>query len=137
MKQKVNKQIIALAAFLLMINWFFYFPQPAWGGDVNDLWGGSDVKTNIAINSGLPSEVNNDPRLIAAEIIREILGFLGILAVIIVLYAGFRWMTSGGSEDQISSAKKTLVAGLIGLVIILFAFALASFVINQLSRAIT
>jgi len=135
MKQKMYKKIIFSIVFLLAANFIFYFSSPALAGDVNDLWGGSTAKDYIKTNSGLPAENNQDLRLVVAGIIREILGFLGILAVIIVLYAGFKWMFSGGSEEKISDAKKMLFAGLVGLVIILLSYAIASFVLSQISIA--
>src|SRR3989338_7576776 len=102
MKNNLNKKIIIWLAFLLLANLLIVQTGPVFAGDANDLWGNSEVKTNFKLNSGLPAEVNNDPRVIVAQIIREVLGFLGILAVIIILYAGFKWMTSGGSEDKIT-----------------------------------
>jgi len=44
-------------------------------------------------------------------------------------------MTAGGSEDKITEARKLLVAGVIGLIIILAAFAIANFVLTQLIMA--
>jgi hypothetical protein len=133
MKQKIYKKIIALLILLFVVAWFFTLASPVLAGDVNDLWGGTNVKSYVQTNSGLPAEPNmSDPRFIIANIIRFILSFLGIIAVIIVLYAGFRWMFSGGNEDTISKAKGILWAGLVGLIIILLAYAIASFVINQL-----
>ena len=53
-------------------------------------------------------------------------------AVVIILIGGFEWMTAGGSEDKIATAKKRMGAGVVGLVIIFLAYAIASFVITQL-----
>jgi hypothetical protein len=85
---------------------------------------------NIGENLGLST--NTEVRTVIANIIRVLLGFLGIIAVIIVLYGGFQWMTAAGNEEKISSARSTLTAGLIGLIIILAAFAIASFIINTI-----
>lgn len=76
-----------------------------------------------------------DPREIAASIINIMLGFLGILAVIIILIGGFKWMTAAGNEDGVAEAKKIIVAGIIGLVIILASWGIASFVLNNLVNA--
>lgn len=78
---------------------------------------------------------NKDPREIAASIVNILLGFLGILAVIIILIGGFKWMTAAGNEDQVGEAKKIIVAGIIGLVIILASWGIASFVLNNLLQA--
>ena len=138
MKQKMYKKIVASMMFLLMISWFFSCVSPVLAGNVNDLWGGSNMRSYVQTNSGLPTGANaSDPRLIVANFIRYILSFLGILAVIIVLYAGFKWMFSGGNEETISEAKRMLIAGLIGLVIILLAYAIANFVITLIYSATT
>ncbi len=70
-----------------------------------------------------------------ARIINILLGFLGVIAVILVLWGGFKWMTAAGDEGKIGEAKKLMGAGVVGLVIILAAFAIASFVVNQLTDA--
>jgi Type IV secretion system pilin len=88
-----------------------------------------DIGINYANNTGLG---NTDPRAIAASVINIALGFLGILAVIIILIGGFKWMTAAGNEEQIEDAKKVLIAGIIGLVIIFAAWGIARFVINSL-----
>jgi len=78
---------------------------------------------------------NKDLRTAIAGIINVILGFLGVIAVIIVLLGGFKWMTSQGSADKIDEAKKLIGAGVVGLAIVLAAFAVASFVLNELYNA--
>jgi len=49
-----------------------------------------------------------------ANIINLVLGFLGLIAVVIILIGGFKWMTAGGNEEKVGEAKKLLIAGLIG-----------------------
>ncbi|MFA5128279.1 MAG: LamG-like jellyroll fold domain-containing protein [Patescibacteria group bacterium] len=78
---------------------------------------------------------NTDIRLTIARIIRVALGLLGIVALVLILYGGFVWMTAGGDEEKIQKAKKILVNAVIGLIIILSAYAIASFVINTLVKA--
>ena len=68
-------------------------------------------------------------------IVQLMLGFLGIVAIIIILYGGFVWMTAGGNEENVAKAKKIISAGIIGLVIIFTAFAIAQFVISNLMTA--
>ncbi|KKW17395.1 MAG: hypothetical protein UY58_C0004G0019 [Candidatus Magasanikbacteria bacterium GW2011_GWA2_50_22] len=78
-----------------------------------------------------------DIRIIIARIIRVALGFLGLLALILILYGGFLWMTSAGNEEQIGKAKKVLINATIGLVIILSAFAIVQFIIRALTQALS
>ena len=70
---------------------------------------------------------------LVTNIISLILGFLGILAVLIVLWGGFIWMTAGGEQDKVDKAKKLIISGIIGLVIIFAAYAIATFVISNMA----
>lgn len=80
---------------------------------------------------------NRDLKATIASIINLILSFLGVLAVLIILLGGFKWMTSQGSSDKVDEAKKLIGEGVVGLVIIFAAYAIASFVLNQLYTATT
>jgi hypothetical protein len=52
------------------------------------------------------------------------------------MYAGFLWMTSGGDEEKITRAKKILINGIIGLIIILSSWALTTFILKRFSNVI-
>jgi hypothetical protein len=69
------------------------------------------------------------------SVVNVLMGFLGIIAVIVILLGGFKWMTAMGNEEKVGEAKKLIVAGIIGLVIILAAYAIATYVINTISTA--
>ncbi len=64
------------------------------------------------------------------RLIGWVLGLLGIIAVIMVLWGGFQWMVSGGNEERVDRAKKTLSGAIVGLIIILLAWAIVRFVLN-------
>lgn len=87
-----------------------------------------------AASTGLGSR---DIRDTVASIIRVALGLLGIVAVVIIIIGGFTWMTAGGNEEKVGTAKKYIFSGIIGLAIILSAYALSTWVINQLVAATT
>ena len=76
-----------------------------------------------------------DVRSTVGQIINVVLGILGIIAVVLILAGGFKWMTAGGNEDKVGEAKKMITQGAIGLVIIFAAWGIASFVIDQLGQA--
>lgn len=96
----------------------------------------AELNTGIgyATNTGLG---NADPRDIAAQVINILLGFLGIIAVVIILIGGFKWMTAGGNEDKVAEAKKLLAAGAIGLIIVFMAYGLAQYVLSKLVEVTT
>ncbi len=87
---------------------------------LNEFSSNTNLGTNIALIETI------------VRIINILLGFLGVLVVVAIIYGGFKRMTSAGNEDQISSGNKIMGAGVVGLVIILAAYAITAFVINQL-----
>lgn len=96
-----------------------------------------DLGLKQANYTGVAAE-NIDPLPVTiAKIIRVAMGLLGIVAVVIILIGGFTWMTAGGNEEKVAEAKKWIFSGIIGLAIILSAFAIASYVITNLVTATT
>ena len=89
----------------------------------------ADLGLNEAGSLGLPNSVS-DPRAAAVNTVKYLMTFLGIIAVIVILYGGFLWLTAGGNEDRVGSAKKTIIAGIIGLVIIIAAYAIVQIVVG-------
>ena len=73
--------------------------------------------------------------VIIARLIRTVISFLGVIAVVIVVYGGFMYMTAGGNDERVKKAKKTITNGLIGLVIVLMSFAIAQFIVSRLVGA--
>ncbi|MFA6322752.1 MAG: pilin [Candidatus Buchananbacteria bacterium] len=77
-----------------------------------------------------------DIRVTVMNIVRVLLGFLGIIALVLVIYAGYLWMSSVGNEEKITQAKAILRNAAIGLVIIFSAFAIVSFIIGMLTGSL-
>lgn len=77
----------------------------------------------------------NSPEQIVINLINWVLGILALIAVILVLIGGFRWMTAAGNEEKVDSAKKLLVAAVIGLVIIMAAWGISLYAIDILAGA--
>ncbi len=78
-----------------------------------------------------------DLQATAINIINLILSLLGLIALIMILMGGFKWMTSGGNEEKVGEAKKLLGAGVVGIVIILAAYAITQFVVVQMQEAMS
>jgi len=72
-----------------------------------------------------------DIRLIIFEIIQVILGFIGIILTVLVLYAGFLWWSARGDEDRVKKAKATLRNAVIGMIIITMSYSLVTFVLYR------
>ncbi|MFZ4648592.1 MAG: pilin [Patescibacteria group bacterium] len=96
-----------------------------------------------AVDAGVNSVGSNinlsatNPIVMAVKIINLILMFLSIIAVCLIIYGGFVWMTSNGKEDRIATAKNILKNALIGLVVVLSSWAIAAFVLSKLTNGMT
>ncbi|MFA7653979.1 MAG: LamG-like jellyroll fold domain-containing protein [Candidatus Magasanikbacteria bacterium] len=91
-----------------------------------------DLGINYGAYTGLSE---GDIRITIANIIRAFLGLLGIIVVGLLIYAGYTWMTAGGDDEKINQAKKIIRNAAIGLVLILSAYAITSFVMTRLLAA--
>jgi hypothetical protein len=116
--QRSRKITVLTILFLAVI-----FLWPHLGLAQGDIYGVNDLNN---VNLG-----TKDLRTTVAGIVNIILGFLGILATLLILYGGFIWMTSQGSSDKIDKAKKIIINGVIGLIIIFSSYAIARFVLKE------
>lgn len=89
----------------------------------------------FTIDSNLPSTLGvsnttKDVQDMIISVVNWVLALLGLIAVIMILYGGFVWLTAGGNEEKVASAKKIISAAIIGLIIVLLAYAIVTFVVN-------
>ena len=81
-------------------------------------------------------EENPDVRVIIANIIQIILGFLGIIFVSLLIFAGVRYMTSAGNEDQAKKALSQIKDAIIGLAIVLTSWVITTTILRYITRAV-
>ena len=75
------------------------------------------------------ANANKDTALkLVGTLINTFLGLLGILFLILIIYGGFKWMNAQGAEEDVTKAKNILTQAVIGLVIIMAAYAISKFV---------
>lgn len=98
----------------------------------NDVFGLNPISEKTKGNIALGTQ---DIRVTVTKIINVALSLLGIVAVVIILIGGFKWMTAGGNDEQVGEARKWIFSGIIGLAIILSAWAIARFVLIKLGDA--
>lgn len=80
---------------------------------------------------------DDDIRITIANIIKVALSLLGLVTVVIMIWAGFEWMTAGGNEEKVENAKRRITQAVIGLAIVLSAYAITNFVVKNLFEATT
>ncbi|MEA3449801.1 MAG: hypothetical protein U9Q85_02385 [Patescibacteria group bacterium] len=69
-------------------------------------------------------------------IIKSFLSLLGIIFIILVITAGYNWMTAVGDETKVEKAKKMITRAVIGLIVIISAYAITAFVFKALDGAV-
>lgn len=84
-----------------------------------------------------PGGYETDPSIastpiIIGTVIGAFINFLGITFIILIIIAGFHWMTANGSEEKVEKAKDTIKQALIGLVIAISAWAIWKFVFTSI-----
>ncbi len=70
----------------------------------------------------------------AGQIISVVLSFVGVLFLILMIYAGITWMTAQGNEQQVTKAKSLLINAVIGIIIVFAAYALVTFIGDELIK---
>ena len=73
---------------------------------------------------------------IIGDLIGVVLSFLGVILLILMIYAGFLWMTARGDSKQVQTAKDILRNAIIGMIIVLASYALTSEIMLQLFLSI-
>lgn len=73
-------------------------------------------------------EETKDPRLVAVEVIKIVLGLLGSIFVFLFVYSGFLLLTSSGEEEKITKARKTMFGAVSGLAVILLAYSITNLI---------
>jgi len=72
----------------------------------------------------------NDTIVLVNVVVRIAFGLAGIIALIYLIYSGYLFMTSLGNPDAVAKAKSKLLLTLLGLVIIIVAYAFVAFILN-------
>ncbi len=114
--------------FSALALWLFYAPL-AHAAD----FGQGNLGT-VGTAAGLSTGTSSLP-LIIGNIIRILEGALGLVFLLLTIYAGYLYLTARGDEEHVKHAKGMMTQGVIGLVIILAAYAITGFVLNAITAA--
>ena len=92
--------------------------------------------TDMTLSSGVSSSQGDDvPQDLAGDVFKNVVNILlfiiGAVSVIMLIYGGIRYTTSGGNANSVTAAKNTIMYSIVGLVIAILAFAVVQFVVNQ------
>lgn len=131
MKNNVKKLYLVLLVFCGMI---YFVPSVVAVAPTGTIpVSRTDLRGNIMgqLDAGAKAaELGNasDPREIVALVIRTILALVGTIFFVQIVYSGYQWLVSHGEEDKLETAKKTIVRSVVGLFIVLSAYAVTVFI---------
>ncbi|HBV33061.1 TPA: hypothetical protein DEB72_00820 [Patescibacteria group bacterium] len=84
-----------------------------------------------ALPTGVPT-----PVAIIATVIQIILSVIGVVALILILYAGWQWLTAAGNEEKINQAKKVIAGSVVGLALIFSSYIIANFIFTNVAKSV-
>lgn len=93
----------------------------------NDLGGALEFVNGAASSAGF-STTGATPITVAGSLVNTFLSLIGIVFIILIIYAGFKWMTAGGNEEQVNKAKTTIINSVIGIAVVMGAWFIYVFV---------
>ena len=103
----------------------------------SDLWDMQEGQEEIPEAFGYATAGDPpDVREVAVRVVKIFLGFMALIFTIMIIFAGYRWMTAGGNLDKVAEAKKTIIAGIIGFLIVAGSYAITYFVVETMFKEV-
>jgi len=124
------KKILGFLVIFIIINFIFsvFALEIAQAGQFS---GGLQ---NVAGN--VPGLGKATPQVFAATLVKSLIIFVGVIFMIVLIYGGALYMFSQGDPKKVQRAKSLIVTAIIGLVIIMTAYAIAYFVANAIEKSL-
>ncbi|HYH75069.1 MAG TPA: pilin [Candidatus Saccharimonadales bacterium] len=137
MLQKVRKSIATtIAALALAILPAVALTAPAFAatGVEDNLKCGSNLQLGDNCSTAVEGGTQGIEDIVTT-VINIFSVIVGIVSVIMIIYGGFRYVTSGGDSGNVSSAKNTIIYAVIGLVVVALAQFIVQFVLDKVTSA--
>jgi hypothetical protein len=147
MIQKIKSHLLIVMSLLTMAVPALV-PAVAYGADTV-CGGGDTIGGNISAGSNGAATGNTDDTCGTAttldnngvsklghKVVNLFSLIIGVIAIIMIIYGGFRYITSGGASERVGNAKNTLIYAIVGLIIVALAQVIVHFVLNQTNAAV-
>ena len=129
-KKEMKKTIRTALAGMLLV------PMLALGLTVAT--GTLDVAAQIDLSpaqpDNVPTELDGDSGIFKT-VVNVLLFIIGLISVIMLIWGGIRYTTSGGNANSVTAAKNTIMYAIIGLVVAIFAYAIVNWVVGELGTS--
>jgi len=125
---KIVKNIFLLILINFIAFGFLNF-SPALADDYGLNTSANEVK---AYKTQVANPDNNFLSTRVGSIIGVVLSFVGVVFLLLMIFAGLTWMTAAGNQEKVTKAKDLMINAVIGLIIVMAAYAITAFVGNRL-----
>lgn len=89
----------------------------------------------IAVTAGYDTATEFSMSQTIGRYIRVAMSLVGMIFLVLTVYAGFLWMTASGNEEQVTKAKEIVERSVLGLVIVLAAYSITTFVLVSIGAS--
>jgi hypothetical protein len=107
---------------------FMGHSMPVYGEGENPITEGA----NMVHGEGMPAELTSANGALT-NITNTLLKGIGLIAVVMLVFGGFKYIISGGDSSKVTAAKNTIIYAIIGLIIVILAYAIVNFVVGTVS----
>ncbi len=136
---KNNKKIIISLLIFILISFFNLVPITTFALNLKDAFQVNNGNTEDPLDRAAQeagydvSNANNKVDVLVSTIINVALSFLGVIFLVLMIYGGYLWMTARGNEQQAQKARDLIIAAVIGVVIVVAAYAITWFILSKVS----
>ncbi|MBU1421084.1 pilin [Patescibacteria group bacterium] len=135
-KKKFLVFSVFLFSFLFLSQFVFIQNVSSTNAATSTIWDQQEVLKEIGnsafdASAGEPATTGTIAAVIA-KVIKIALGLLGVIFVVLLVISGFKYMTAGGNEEQITKSLDTIKHAVIGLIIVIMSYAITYFVFKTL-----
>lgn len=130
-KVKKNLALILILSFIILSPSFCYAVD-----NLNNAFGENSPLDQVAGDKGAGYNTDETgPEDMISTIITTVLSFIGVIFLALAIYGGFIWMLARGNEQEVEKAKQIIQNSIIGLVVVIGAYAISWYIINALGTA--
>ena len=127
-RRTIIRAAVAVSFFSLIT-----MPAIVAGQGLKDAFGGTKSPLNTVANQAGVKDVDS-VGTVSGRIINTALTLVGLIFLLLMVYGGYLWMTARGDEGQVEKAQSIIRNAIIGIVLVIAAYAITYFITNKLEK---
>ncbi|OGH85334.1 MAG: hypothetical protein A2294_01010 [Candidatus Magasanikbacteria bacterium RIFOXYB2_FULL_38_10] len=96
-----------------------------------------EITNQSAQKTGLNTSENSTVEAYVTRLTGYALSLIGIIFFVLMIYGGFKWMLAKGDTKDVETAKDTITMAIIGIIVVILAYAISQFLITRIVAAVT